>query len=299
MAQKPQIIRPAPLGGDELAPREKIMGSGLSDDDAFGDGEVGTPKGAVTGQEASGLCKIEPGVSENEEGGGAGGADWRVPAGATMLTGSPLPASARVVMQPRVVTGVEPGVAEGEAPDDDSVPEEEAAAERDYIMGGEALKLSEDGTMALPIAEKFALALADGFPKNQAWKIAGGRSASYRKRILANPVFRMRVQLLEMERDKLVDTQEGDVFWMVKQNWRLARAGGVVSEIHRATVLLTELMAKREAGPAADVPAAGTETKALPGRPAHQPRALRADASQMRSHLKGMSRPKPPSEPVH
>lgn len=136
-----------------------------------------------------------------------------------------------------------------------------------------------------------------------AWKLAGGGAESYKARIEKNPLFRKRVEILELEREKLEqEGSEGEVLWAVKQNWRLQRAAGDPAGIHRATVLLVQTMTQLRGGGGAgdeggvspggsatgDVPAPGR-----PGRPAIEPRAVKADISRMKSELLAIGVPQP------
>ena len=213
-AQKHQNIRPGGAGGNELAPREKIIGF-----DPFDDGEVG----------------------------GEGGAE-----------------------------------------DEDEALDPEASGRGPEIAKIEVLS---DGALQPLRAELFALARADGFDRGEAWAVSGGGARSYKQRIERNPLFQERVAMLASERTKIESVGvEGEAMWAAKQNWRLARAGGVVAEIHRATVLLVETTrAFTGAGPAdpsGSAPAAeGEAPRPGPGRPPHQPRQVRVDVEQMKGSL--------------
>ena len=168
--------------------------------------------------------------------------------------------------------------------------------------GGLTIVVQEDGTLRPVRAEALVLAWADGFRGIEAWRVSGGGSASYRSRIESNEVFRKRVAELAEERAK-IETEGvlGEALWAAKQNWRLARQGGVVAEIHRATVLLVEVT--RQMGgvaPARDdegvPPAEGQVARRGPGRPPKEPSALNVGALQMREALihKGITVAPPP-----
>lgn len=181
----------------------------------------------------------------------------------------------------------------------DPVPEPGEAGEvegGDGASGGPEIAnvgVLPDGALKPLRAELLALAWADGWRAMEAWDISGGGAKSYRQRIERAPAFKERVRALTEERTKL--EQEGvlgEAMWAAKQNWRLARAGGVVAEIHRATVLLVETTKafsgiQPVAEGAAPAPAAEGEVPRGPGRPPHQPRALRVDVGLMREKLIG------------
>lgn len=147
-----------------------------------------------------------------------------------------------------------------------------------------------DGALTPMTAELLALAHADGFSGMAAWRVCGKDpgTKSYRGRIVRSPLFGRRVEELVAEREKLEQGGiAGEALWAVKQNWRLARAGGVVMEIHRATVLLVEVTREQLGGAPPAVQEEGGETAAPrgPGRPPQQPRQLRFDIEDMKSKL--------------
>lgn len=165
------------------------------------------------------------------------------------------------------------------------------------------IEVLSDGALQPLRAELFALARADGFEGSEAWAVSGGGARSYKQRIERNPLFQERVAMLTAERTKIeTGGVEGEALWAAKQNWRIARAGGVVAEIHRATVLLVETTrAFTGAGPidqgGSAAPAEGEAPKG-PGRPPNQPRQLRVDVEQMKGSLlqKGIRTGAPPSD---
>ena len=155
--------------------------------------------------------------------------------------------------------------------------------------------VSVDGALHPMRAESLALAHGDGYSGQEAWDVSGGGALSYRRRIEKSPVFKERVVVLVSEREKLEALGiAGEVVWAAKQNWRIARAGGVVTEIHRATVLYVDTVRALLGAPAADqvggaAPSAEpSDAPRGPGRPPNQPRQLRVDVLQMREKLTGM-----------
>lgn len=184
--------------------------------------------------------------------------------------------------------------AEGE--DEASGGDDEASGQWEKIANVVVL---EDGSVSPRGAELLALAQADGLRGGKASDCAGLKRGAYVSRIRASPVFDERVRVLTEERTKLEALGvEGEALWAVKQNWRLARAGGVVMEIHRATVLLVEttrtfLGVEKPGDAPAAAPAGDAPAKPGPGRPAHQPKALRFDIENMKSALisKGIKAP--------
>lgn len=160
--------------------------------------------------------------------------------------------------------------------------------------GGQNVRLLPDGTLKPEKAWALAVAWADGFRGDEAGEMAGKISRSYRSRIETNEVFLARVAELELEKTKLEHGGVGgEAIWAAKQNLRVARIGGVVAEVHRATLLYIETV-KAFSGATPMVSVEGGDDGAAqegvavtrgPGRPAHQPRALRVDVLQMREGL--------------
>lgn len=155
--------------------------------------------------------------------------------------------------------------------------------------GGSQVRTEPDGSLRPIRAEKLAVAWADGFRGAEAWEMTGGGAGSYRSRIETNEVFRERVGVLELEKKNLErEGVWGEACWAAKQNLRVARLGGVVMEIHKATVLYIETI-KALSG-VAPAPEGGSpdgegEVSRAPGRPPNQPKALRVDVSLMREAL--------------
>lgn len=179
--------------------------------------------------------------------------------------------------------GVEDGEREG-----DGAPGEEASGAEVAVTH---VRLMPDGTLTPERAWKLAIAWGDGFRGQVAWDMSGGGARSYRFRIQEHEVFRERVRALEAEKTKLEhEGVAGKAVWAAETNLRLARISGVQSEIHRATVLYIETVKAlmgEQGGVAASASVAEGEGVAArgPGRPAHQPRALRVDVLQMRDSL--------------
>lgn len=157
--------------------------------------------------------------------------------------------------------------------------------------GGSKVEVSADGSLVPVKAELLALARADGFRGRSGWEAAGGGARSYRVRIERHPVFQARVEKLMSEREKIVEQEgaAGEAIWAVRQNWRLARAGGDVAQIHRATVLLVEttksLLGVQPAPVGGEAAVTGDGEVRPVGRPPKVPAALRVDALQMRERL--------------
>ncbi len=90
--------------------------------------------------------------------------------------------------------------------------------------------IDEDGSiLEPPIAELYALCLADGVEPEKAWKNAGGADSERQRQLRAaldeNPGFQARIKALEIDRSRaLVDEVYGQAIWMINQAFRECRA---------------------------------------------------------------------------
>lgn len=184
--------------------------------------------------------------------------------------------------------------------EEDEVTQDGAEPEASGAAIDTKVRVSSDGSLLPVRAEVLALAMADGFGRLEAWKITGAGASSYRTRIETHPVFKERVKALTEEKTKLeTEGASGEVLWVVKQNWRLARASGDVAQIHRATTLLVQthkdvgLIGSAGAGEGGGSADGSKAEGPGPGRPAHQPRATRPDVASMKRTLMERGQPVP------
>lgn len=166
----------------------------------------------------------------------------------------------------------------------------------------EPFPTSGDGSFLVAAREIQALALADDFTPYEAWVLARGEPPerskrrnweAYRRPIERSPSFQARVAKLKAEKEEMVADPYGEAKWAALQTWRVARLANDVSIMLRAAELLFKIEEYRPGSPDAPAPAAVTEEKASPGRPATKSPLNRRDPSDIRQKLleKGAGEP--------
>jgi|GEM_PF-6137722 len=153
---------------------------------------------------------------------------------------------------------------------------------------GQRLRFREDGSLSRRRAEEFALGMADGMERGEAWRSTGaakgGGAIEDRRQIESDAAFQARVAMLTEERGRMEQLGPlGDAMWAAKQTWRAARAAGDLAATMRSAELMGRLAEKlpAPAGASAEPVSGG----AGPGRPAQVPAATRVDIERIKGDL--------------
>lgn len=163
--------------------------------------------------------------------------------------------------------------------------------------------MTEDGSLKNRRHEGMALLMAEGLSKQDAWTLIDGDnsktgSRKMRERILAHPVFKMRLETLMTEKEDLEkDPVFGQTLWMAQQLWRQAVAIGDVQLMERAAKLRFEVSKQMAASRPSGLP--GTPPTKGPGAPVAENTQARQSAAGIRENLmrRGMKMdPKPEDE---
>lgn len=158
------------------------------------------------------------------------------------------------------------------------------------------VKMLDDGSIQNRRIEAVALFMADGLTEQAAWTHANGNnskdgSRSYRRKIVGNPVFKLRIEDLMAEKTELEDDPVfGQAIWMANQVYRHAVVAGDVPGMERAAKMRLDAAKAKQTASAKPMP--GTPP-ARPGAPvAENPQASQS-AMQIRERLigRGMSIP--------
>lgn len=153
---------------------------------------------------------------------------------------------------------------------------------------GARVVMDEDGSIKNRRIEGLALLMADGLTQQQAWTLTDGEnsesgSRKYRNRITAHPVFKLRLENLMSERDKLYDDPLfGESLWMANQMYRHAVAIADMSMLERAVKIRFEV-SKAMAANRPSLP--GTPPTRGAGAPVAENTQTRQSANALRDSL--------------
>lgn len=150
------------------------------------------------------------------------------------------------------------------------------------------VKMLDDGRIQNDRFEGMALLMADGLTEQKAWtQVNGNNSAdgsrAYRRKALAHPVFKLRMEDLMAEKSELEkDPLFGQAIWMANQTYRHAVNIGDVNMMERA--------AKMRLDAAKAMQAANGGPAKLPGTPPDPAnRGPGAPVAEMQQHSRSMS----------
>lgn len=183
--------------------------------------------------------------------------------------------------------------------------EDALASDADAEAGGKGkrtanvskIRILDDGSLSYRRGETFVLLLADGVDRGEAWKAAGGvdngSSGQTLRLLVANPVFKERLAVLEQEKAKLDEIgPHGEAMWAAKQAFRAARVAGDVASTLRSAELMARI-ADKFGGPENANPAGSTEGVRPVGRPPSEALASKVDPARVRRQLMEMGRKAP------
>jgi hypothetical protein len=154
-----------------------------------------------------------------------------------------------------------------------------------------------DGAIQNPRIELFALLMADGVTRADAWRHAGyrddGGSGQYRIRIERTAEFQARMKDLQDEKAELEkDPLFGEIKWMANQMWRQARCTNDAAMMTKAADLRWKIV-DRETSRLQATEGAPAETKGRPGRPSPENPQATAGLADLTARLMERGLPAP------
>lgn len=184
---------------------------------------------------------------------------------------------------------------------DDAAEASDAGADLEGKRGtvkASQIRLLDDGSLSYRRGESFVLLLADGVDRGEAWRAVGGvqngSSGQTLRLLVNNPVFKVRLEVLETEKSKLEAMGvHGEAMWAAKQSFRAARVAQDVTATQRAAELMARIADKLEPSENAN-PAGSTGEGVRPvGRPPSEARSTKVDPARIKSALLALGKKAP------